>query len=437
MIIHVVKAGETISSIADLYGISSARLIQDNGLLSQDKLVPGQTIVVVYPEQVYIVKEGDTLASIATENSISLLQLLQNNPFLSDRQYIFPGEELVIRYNDKKGEMTINGFASSFIDTKVLIKTLPFLTYLTIWDNYITENADVIGVDVSEIIQLAKVYGVAPMMLITAYTPQGELSQKAAYNIIYTEELQDRFINNLLIILNEKGYSGVNIAYHFLSAENIQAYSIFTSKVAVAVRDAGYSFFITIPPRVSQGNNMMAYQKLDYSKFGQNANEVLFMPFYFGYSYVPPLPVMSITETKDLLEYAITIIPPEKVSIGISAIGYDWSLPYVPGVTKANSLSVTSAIQLADVKSAAIQFDEVSQTPFYNYSEVVLPINHIVWFTDARSIYGMAELVPSNGLKGIGVWNIMYYNSQLWLIINSQYDILKSPDYNIQSVLYV
>ena len=425
MIIHVVQAGETINSIADQYSITSARLIQDNGLLPQVSLVPGQTIVIVYPEQIYIVEEGDTLAGIAAENDISLIHLLQNNPFLSDRQYIYPGEELVIRYNDKKGQMTTNGFTSSFIDTRVLIKTLPFLTYLTIWGNYITANADIISVDDTEIILLAKVYGVVPIMLITAYTPQGELSQEAAYRIIYTEELQDLFIKNLLTILNEKGYYGVNITYHFLSAENIPAYNIFTAKVAAAVRNAGYSFSITIPPRVSQSNNAVTYEKLDYSQIVQNSDEILFMSFYFGYSYVPPLPVMSVATTKDILEYAVTFILPEKLSIGISLIGYDWSLPYVPGVTKANSLINTAAIQLANEAGATIQFDEVSQTPFYSYAEVVLPINHIVWFTDARSINGMAELVPAYGLKGIGAWNIMYYNSQLWLIINSQYDILK------------
>lgn len=425
MIIHVVQAGDTINSIADQYGITSAKLIQDNGLQPKDSLVPGQTIVIVYPDQIYIVKEGDTLAGIAAENGISVMQLLQNNPFLSDRQYIYPGEELVIRYNNKKGEMTVNGFASLFIDKRVLVKTLPFLTYLTLFGDYITENADIISADASEVIQLAKAYGVAPMLSLSAYTPQRELSQEAAYKIIYTEELQDRFINNLINILKEKGYSGFNISYHFITADNAQAYSLYTKKLADALRNEGFYFVITIPPRVNQANNTVAYQKLDYSQLGQYADEILLMSFYFGYSYVPPLPVMSVAETKDILDYTITIISPEKLSIGISVIGYDWSLPYVPGVTKANSLSITSAIQLAGEVSTVIQFDEVSQTPFYNYSEAVVPIDHIVWFTDARSVNEMAELVPSYGLKGIGVWNIMYYNYQLWLVINSQYDIVK------------
>ncbi len=425
MIIHVVQAGDTIESIAEKYKVTPAKLMRDNGLSLQDILVIGQTIVIVYPEQVYIVKEGDSLAGIASENEISLMQLLQNNPFLSDREYIYPGDELVLKYNNKKGSMATNGFCSTYINTNILIKTLPYLTYLTIWGNYITASADIISVNDEDLIRIAKEYGSAPIMQITAYTPQGELSQEAAYRIIYTEELQNRFINNLLIILNKKGYYGVNIAYHFLTAENIPAYSGFTEKISSALKTAGYYTFITIPPRVSQVNNVLLYEKLDYSMIAEYADEMLLMSFYFGHSFVPPMPVMSITATKDFLDYIRTIISAHKLTLGISIIGYDWNLPYVAGVTKANSLSMTSAIQLAAEVNVAIQFDEVSQTPFFMYSEMVVPLNHIVWFSDARSMNGMTELVTLYDLKGIGAWNIMYYNNQLWLIIHSQYDILK------------
>jgi hypothetical protein len=33
--------------------------------------------------------------------------------------------------------------------------------------------------------------------------------------------------------------------------------------------------------------------------------------------------------------------------------------------------------------------------------------------------YGRAD----SGLQGTGIWNIMYYYAQMWLIINSQYEI--------------
>lgn len=71
MNIHVVQPGDTLSSIAINYGVSEAKLLQDNELINPDNvcppgtLIPGQTIVIVYPVQTYEVQPGDTLDGIA------------------------------------------------------------------------------------------------------------------------------------------------------------------------------------------------------------------------------------------------------------------------------------------------------------------------------------------------------------------------------------
>ena len=56
MILHVVKSGETLASIAAVYGVSEARLRYDNQLADPALLVPGQALLVLIPELVYTVK---------------------------------------------------------------------------------------------------------------------------------------------------------------------------------------------------------------------------------------------------------------------------------------------------------------------------------------------------------------------------------------------
>lgn len=75
MIIHIVQPSETITFIADTYSVDEARLIRDNGLMNAGNLVPGQAIVIVYPEQEYIVQEGDSLLEIANTYDVSVMQL--------------------------------------------------------------------------------------------------------------------------------------------------------------------------------------------------------------------------------------------------------------------------------------------------------------------------------------------------------------------------
>lgn len=171
MIIHVVQKGETISSIAEYYGVSIERLILENEIKNPNKLVDGETLVILYPEITYTIREGDTLKGIADYYGVTVMQLLQNNPFLSNRMYIYPGEAIVIKYKDDKiMKLSTDGYAYPFIDREILIKTLPFLTYLTIYSYTVTAEGEIFEVDDEEIIQIAKEYGVAPIMMLTAAT---------------------------------------------------------------------------------------------------------------------------------------------------------------------------------------------------------------------------------------------------------------------------
>ena len=140
----------------------------------QWNLAIGQTIVIVYPKITYVIQDGDTLYGIAEKFGVSPIQLLRNNPFLSDKEYIYPGETIVISYEDsKKRNVVTSGYAYPFIDKNILKKTLPYLTYLTVFNYRVTREGELINIDDEEIIQLAKEYGVAPMMLISTLTDAG------------------------------------------------------------------------------------------------------------------------------------------------------------------------------------------------------------------------------------------------------------------------
>ena len=72
MPIHVVKSGETIYSIAQLYDVSADRIVYDNELAAQQNLVPGQALLILMTSRVHIVREGQTVKQIAEEYSITV-----------------------------------------------------------------------------------------------------------------------------------------------------------------------------------------------------------------------------------------------------------------------------------------------------------------------------------------------------------------------------
>ena len=65
MEIHVVRAGDTLRSIAAQYGIPAGILAGINGMAEDAPLVTGQTIVIRFPREVHTVAPGESVYSIA------------------------------------------------------------------------------------------------------------------------------------------------------------------------------------------------------------------------------------------------------------------------------------------------------------------------------------------------------------------------------------
>ena len=131
-----------------------------------------------------------------------------------------------------------------------------------------------------------------------------------------------------------------------------------------------------------------------------------------------------INNMRRVLDYGVSVIPREKILMGIPNYSYDWPLPFIKGETAAKTISNQQAIERAAQFNVIIQFDELAQSPFYYYTNEQ-GVEHVVWFDDARSMNAKLRLIPEYNLRGGGIWQIMNFFPGLWMVANQLFTVDK------------
>ena len=272
---------------------------------------------------------------------------------------------------------------------------------------------------------MAKEYGVAPVMLVT-FPSSGNLENDITHKILNNKEIQCRFVNDVLNTLNTKGYYGVNFDMVYVYPEDRKLYLDFAAYFLTMIREQGYKVFNTYGASSFELLTGIAYSELQYANISKYVDFTILLPYEMGTSLGTPLGAINFNTVKEFIDIAITQMPPEKLLVGVSIIGYMWRFPYVECVNMGNAISYSAAVELARVNNIPIEYDFITESAYFIYIED--NNEYFVRFRDARSIDAYIQEVIITGVGGIGVWNIMNFFHQFWLIVNSQLEIIKVTD---------
>lgn len=419
MPIHVVKTGETVYSIAQIYGVSADRLIYDNELAAQPNLVPGQALYILIPEIIHTVRAGETKEDIAEEYGITVKMLYQNNSFLLNQDYLIAGQILVITYQGEGlARKHISGYAYPFIQPYILQEVLLYIDEILIFSYGFTPEGELIPPEINEdwIIRAAWENGVEPMLVLTPFTGAGTFNSGLIQILAENMEVQNRLIQNLLEMVREKGYVGVDVDFEYIEPADRVGYADFVNRLRGVMNENGYRVSVALAPKTSPYQRGLLYEAMDYHLLGRSADYVFLMTYEWGYTYGPPLPVAPLPNVRQVLEYALSEIPAEQITLGIPNYGYNWPLPYERGVTRATLIGNVEANVIAALRGVEIQYDEYNQSPFFRYE--AYGTEHEVWFEDVRSILAKIELAAESKIRGVGYWNLMRPFRANWLMVH-------------------
>lgn len=377
--------------------------------------------------EIYVVKEGDSLDGIAAAYGVDAADIAYDNQ-IPEPYRLAVGQAVLIPVETEvrqKRIVRVNGYAYPYIRDEVLSETLPYLTSISVFSYGFTTNGDLIPpqVDDSRIISAAWEQDTAPVLVLTPFDETGMFNNYLISEITHNMEAQQNLIDQMFQTMENKGFAGIDIDFEYILPQDRVAYADFVANVRNQAAPKGYPVSVALAPKTSANQKGLLYEGKDYQLLGAAADSVLLMTYEWGYTYGPPMAVAPINKVREVVEYAVTEIPAEKIDLGIPNYGYDWTLPFVQGTSRARSIGNVEAVRIAVENGARIEFDQTAMSPFFHYEKD--GVEHEVWFEDVRSMKEKFHLVTEYGLRGVGYWQIMRLFRANWLLLDDMFDIIK------------
>ncbi|GAA0467456.1 glycoside hydrolase family 18 protein [Alkalibacillus silvisoli] len=425
MLIHVIQQGDSVYSLSNRYQAPIEDIIEINELDQPESLVVGQSLVI--PATQYTVQEGDSFYSIGQRLNIPY-ELLASYNDLDLNEPLMIDQVLQLPEPDRR-TITTNAYIEPFGDTvsENLIQSAwartPLLTYLGMFSYEVNPDGSLTPPPLDDIPNIAQTNNTALMMVITNLQ-EGAFDQELGRIILTDEQVQDRLLDEIIRIANEVGYQDIHFDFEFLPPETREDYNNFLSKASERLSPEGLLISTALAPKTRPDQPGAWYEAHDYAAHGEIVDFVVLMTYEWGYGGGPAMAVSPIGPVREVVEYALTEMPADKIILGQNTYGYDWTLPYVEGGEPAEAISPNQAIQRAREYNQAIEFDEEAQAPYYFYWDEA-GNQHEVWFEDARSIQAKFDLINELGLKGISYWKLGLSFPQNWALLNYNFDIDK------------
>ena len=377
MFIYTVEPGDQILQLSEAFQVSRESIIKANGLPNPDHLLTGQSLIIP-----------------------TAVPAIPRTPVSVNGYQYFLGE----------GEESI------------VYEAGPYLTILTPYSYRVDENGGLVQIDDEPLIRAAFAVQAVPMMCIVNFA-WNKAGQDVAHVFLNNQAAIESLVHQVVDIMHQKGYLGLNVDFEGVLPEDKEAYNRFLSVVAESLHAEGFFVSSAVAPKIGPDQRGLLYEAIDYPVHGELLDFVILMTYEWGYRYGPPQAISPMNQIRRVLDYAVTVIPREKIYFGFEIYARDWLLPHEQG-REAETFSSQEALLRAIAHNAVIQFDEAAQSPFFRHTDNRGRL-HEVWFEDARSAQAKFDAVKEYGLEGISYWALGYPFPQNWTLLENNFDIAK------------
>ncbi|WP_243788240.1 glycosyl hydrolase family 18 protein [Saccharopolyspora gloriosae] len=246
-----------------------------------------------------------------------------------------------------------------------------------------------------------------PVVASLANITDGRWAYEPVAKVLHDPRLRDRHVREIVDLVEREDYEGIDIDYENLRSGDREVFSAFVTELGAKLHAEGKTLSVAVFAKASDVGYDERNVAQDFVAIGRAADQVRLMGYDFHWGTSPPGPVAPIAWVRDVVQYAKSKIPPERIVLGIPLYGYDWVGEH------GTNLTWLQAFQLATQHRAETHYDPVSQTPWFRYTDE-RGREHEVWFENSVSSKAKFEVARGSGIRGVYLWMYGYEDTSTW-----------------------
>jgi spore germination protein YaaH len=281
------------------------------------------------------------------------------------------------------------------------------------------------------VLDAARQHHVPIMPLVT----NAGFAQDEFHKLLKNSDAIHQFYAQLVRACKENGYIGFQLDFENVNWTDRDGLSTAVAEAAAIFHREGLQVSIATIPNApgragETGFSAWMYQNwrgaYDLKALAESVDLFCLMTYDQHTVWTVPGPVTGWPWTTANLDYALKVVPAQKLSLGIPLYGYHWfSGTPVKATDKsadkpnptADYISTEDALDLAKAYNGHVEWDSADRTAwFYFYRD---DFREWIFFTDVRTFRERYDLVKQRGLAGFCSWVLGMEDPGIWELLPS------------------
>ncbi|WP_139492361.1 glycosyl hydrolase family 18 protein [Brevibacillus dissolubilis] len=341
--------------------------------------------------------EEDLQYILQTEDSRSLLEDFNWQAFDQKRN----GKKVLGYYvgSERSDRLSYD----SLITYNHMLTDIAFVTYNTDKNGHVTGDPSQRG------ISLSHSTGKSSYLVVTNHSGDNLFDKDVAHAIVSNTQVQERFISELLALVQSHRAAGVNLDFENVPATDRNAFSSLVARLATRLHVQHKLLIVSVPGKEHDNPRFYWNHGFDYATIGRYSDYVQIMTYDEHGPWSDPGPVASYPWVKNCVIFAVSQIPPHKILLGIPGYGYDWN------PTEDTAVLYKHIPALIKETKATVRWDSKAQTPTLTYRQNNQ--THTIWYENEQSLKLKRNLVEQYHLAGYGVWRMGFEDQSFWNVL--------------------